>query len=194
MALSGKDIDQIYNALRPRLQKLGTAGASGGGGGVKPHTHSTVAPHSHAAVEISFDPAVNVASENVQAGMEEMDTENLARDGTQPMLGNLDMNSFQIYNILNLLMNGGVGDAKLDLIRKIIMTGDYATDGEAHISGVERLTFNNEVTESIINVLSRIQWNTAVTPDTHYSPGEGRMSWSSLEETMIVYVASGPGA
>ena len=189
-----KDIDGEYNAIRARLQQLGTSGGSGSRGSVRPHTHSTVAPHSHHASEIQSDEVGNVAATNAQSAIGELDVENLARDGTQPMLGNLDMNSFQIFNILNLLMSGGVGNALLNQVRKIAMAGDFATDGEAHISGVERLTFNNEVTESLIDVLSRIHFNTAVAPDTHYDGAEGRVSWSSLEKTLIVHVASGPGS
>lgn len=192
---SQADIELIYNAVRARLQKAGTlasAASGGGGGGPSSHTHTTVPAHSHAAEDIEYQPGGLIAADDVQEGMEELDDEKLARDGTQPMLGNLDMNDYQIANIMNLLMSGGVGDARLSAVRRITMAGDN-DDGEALIEAVERILFNNEPTKSSIEQVSRIEFNSTVDADADYSPAEGVMSWSALECTMVVHVPSGPG-
>jgi hypothetical protein len=179
--LSARDIDAIYYALRPRLLGLTTVAVA---------APRPPAPHTHSADEITFEPALNIAGDDVQEGMEELDTENLARDGTQAMLGHLNMNGYQIYNILNLLVTGGLGSAIVSAVRVLTMAGDD-NDNEARIQALERVIFNSEPTKSVIENPSRLEWNTNVTPGGHYTIETGRMSWSTLERTMVVAVASG---
>jgi hypothetical protein len=212
-ALSQSDIDAIYYAIRPRLKKLLSGGTT---------TVTTVGPHTHSAVDIGFDPAGRIASGECQSSQEELDDEKLARDGTQTMLGDLDMNAHAVNNILNLNMSGGVGNAILKLVRTITMTGvgliqNVRTlnfggsavgeglinaprvvhmdgdddDGEGLIDGLERIVFNDEPTKSVIDNPSRVEWNTTVTPGTHYTNAVGLSSWSTVEGTSVVIVAAG---
>jgi hypothetical protein len=167
--LSARDIDAIYYALRPRLLGLTTVAVA---------APQPPAPHTHSADEITFEPALNIAGDDVQEGMEELDTENLARDGTQAMLGHLNMNGYQIYNILNLLVTGGLGSAIVSAVRVLTMAGDD-DDNEARIQALERVIFNSEPTKSVIENPSRLEWNTNVTPGGHYAIETGRMSWST---------------
>jgi hypothetical protein len=128
-----RNIDDINNALRPRMRSL-----AHGVGGVT----VVLPPHTHAASQITLDPNSDIGGYldafDVQTGMEELDTEKLARSGAQPMLGALDMNHFDVDNVLdlevegdvnmtgatgNLNMAGGVGFAILNLVRRITMAG-----------------------------------------------------------------------
>ena len=60
---------------------------------------TTVAPHTHHAREIVSDPFDLTAADDVQEAIEELTTEKLARSGVQPMLGNLNLNQFYIYDL-----------------------------------------------------------------------------------------------
>lgn len=124
--LTQGDIDAIYNALRPRLKQL----LQGIGAGST--TEVKVAPHTHSADQITFEPAGDswtgqLAADDVQEGLEEHDDEKLARDGSQPMRGGLDMDDglgpWPIYDLLNLTFTGGVGAAIISAVRRITMTG-----------------------------------------------------------------------
>ncbi|KKK51648.1 hypothetical protein LCGC14_3112840, partial [marine sediment metagenome] len=172
MSVTGRDIDKIYHAIRARLGSLGSTSA--------PSTVATIAPHTHSSDQVTHEGSGLIAADDVQEAIEELDSEKLARDGTQTMLGNLDMNSNQIANILNLLLTGGVGDGVISGARVIHGAGDDS-DGEALFDGFERITFNSEVTKSLIEVLSRTKWNIAVIPGTDYTPAEGDVSWSGVD-------------
>lgn len=199
----------------------------GGGSGVSDHTLLTNrdAADQHPASSVTFTPFNLLAADDVQAALEEHDTEKLARSGVQDMLGNLDMGGNEIQDTKDLTFTGGVGEARIDDVRKIDMTGigeivdvklldmsaggigeaiiddprvihmegDHVND-EAKIDGLERVVFNNEPTASSIEDVSRVEYNTGVTAASSYTPSEGISSWDTLEDTLVVHVASGPGA
>jgi hypothetical protein len=94
---------------------------------------TTVAPHTHHAREIVSDPFVQTAADDVQEAIEELTTEKLARDGSQTMLGNLDFNTFKIYNLgaLNFdtdtvvaAVDGGLQWADAEGIERLVMRAD----------------------------------------------------------------------
>ncbi len=217
MAITKRDIDAIYVALRPRLLGLSTATA--------PATVVTVAPHTHSSEQITHEnPIGGIAGTDVEEVIEELDSEKLARDGSQTMLGDLPMNSNaiggiknltitgtaadgqvngvvdlhivgtapngQIDGVIDLTFSGGVGDGVIASARIITMAGDD-DDGEARIQNVERIIFNNEVTKSLIQLCSVIEYNIAVTPGTDRTLGEGKASWSDLERGFMVDMVSG---
>jgi len=234
MSFSIGDIDSIYNALRPRLKKLWGSGTG--------TSTTTIGPHTHSADQITFEPAGLIAAEECQASQEELDDEKLARDGTQTMLGTLQMNDNAVTGVWNLSFTGTAGNARINLVRTITMTGvglieavrkvDFAGSGvgegiiqdvrmvnmnsavgegvidsprvihmigddgdnEALIDGLDRVKFNATVTQAVIEDPARIEFQVGVTPGTDYTLAEGIMSWSDLEDTMIVNVLSGPGA
>jgi len=109
------DIDGTYNAIRPRLKKL-IAGAG-------TTTTAVVPPHTHSADQITFEPAGRIAGEECQASQEELDDEKLARDGSQTMLGTLQMNDNPVTGVWNLTMSGSIGNAIISAVRRITMTG-----------------------------------------------------------------------
>lgn len=211
LKLGPGDIEGIFNALRPRFRKW----ISSGGFATQPPT--TVAPHTHQASDIGFDPAGvewtgYLSAEEVQAALEEHDDEKLARSGVQPMRGSLGMDDgagpYNIFDINNLTLSGAAGQGNVTGVRDISMVtaivGEGVIDGprvihmagdddddEALIDGVERVVFNLEPTKSLIQQLSLIEWNPAVTPGTDYTEQLAQMSWSDLEGTMICVVASG---
>jgi len=118
--ISRSDIDAIYNAIRPRLKKdLG----AGSGGGSTTSAPTTVAPHQHAASEVTFEPVGRIEAEECQASQTELDDEKLARDGSQTMLGTLQMNNNPVTGVWNLLMSGSAGNAVISAVRRITMTG-----------------------------------------------------------------------
>jgi hypothetical protein len=135
--LKQREIDRIYTAIRPRLTLSSVGGGSGAG---------TVPPHTHPASAISFEPAGDVAGDDVQEGMEELAEEKLARSGLQTMLGTLQMNSFDITGI------------------------DEATfTGTAVIHNPIRIDFKTG-TETLIRYLDAIEFDLAGTHTTH-TPG-----------------------
>ena len=216
MALSTWDIDAIYHAIRARWKTIGGAAPAAG--------PVVVAPHTHSADQITSEPAGNLAGDDVQEVEEELDSEKLARDGSQTMLGDLPMNANsitgaknvhvtgtapdgqvdgvidlhiigaapngQIDGVIDLTFSGGVGNAVIALARIITMAGDDA-DGEARIQNVERIIFNNEITKSLIQLLSVAEYNPAVTPGTDRTLAEGKTSWSDLERAFMVDLPSG---
>lgn len=186
------DIDSLRNALRPRM--LITRGTG---------TPTTIAPHTHHASEIIAEPetvTALLAGDDVQEDLEELGVEKLARSGEQAWVGPdpLDMNHYDITNVLNeeieedLTFSGSVGVAIIDQPRVVHMAGDHADD-EAKIDGLERVVFNDEPTASSIEQPSRVEWNVGVEAGVSYTAAEGQMSWDSLEDTVVVYVASGAG-
>jgi len=188
------DIDSIRTALRPRM--------GSGGGAPVPVPPTTVPPHTHSADQISAEPEGHNASVNVQATLTELDDEKLARDGSQTMLGALDMNHNSVNNIHDadvegtatvaedVIFTGAVGLARITSPRVITMAGDHVDD-EAKITAVERLVFNASPTASSIEGPSRVDFNVTVEAGVDYSPTVGRVSWDSVERTLCVIVASG---
>jgi len=195
----GRDFESNYLAMRRRMQSLGTV--------VIP-APTTIGPHTHSADTITFEPYSLLAADDVQEALQEHDDEKLARSGVQPMQGDLNMDDglgpWEIDNIKNLNMSGGVGAAILNLVRRIVMTGigwienvkrihftGDDVDGDALIDGLERVVFNNEPTKSLIQNPSAIQLNTAVTPGTDTSYLTGQLSWSDIEKTAQADLFSG---
>lgn len=205
----------------------GTWAEPAGGGGVSDHPSLTGRSDAaqHPASSVTVTPYNLLAATDVQVALQEHDDEKLARSGVQDMLGNLDMGGNEIQDTKDLTFTGGVGDARIDDVRKIDMTGigqivdvklldmtgsavgegiiddprvihmdgDHVDD-EAKIDGLERVVFNNEPTASSIEEVSRVEYNTGVTAASSYTPAEGISSWDTLEDTLVVHVASGPGA
>lgn len=169
--LSRRDIDRAYTALRPRL-----GGGSGSGGTLT----VTIPAHTHSADQIGLTPAGDVAGDDVQEGIEELAEEKLARDGHQPMTGDLDMDQHDLVDVTDadiegtatvggeIVQTGAVGSATISGTRKITMEGAEA-DGEGRIEEINALAFN------------------PVTP----TPEIGRMAWDDVEDTIVVFVASG---
>lgn len=178
----------------------------------------------HPASAVTFTPSGLLSAATVQAAIDEHDSEKLARSGVQDMLGNLDMGGNEIQDAKDLTFTGGVGEARIDDVRKIDMTGigvitdakllDMSvaavsegiinaprvihmagddTDSEARIDGLERTVFNDEPTKSVIDNPSRLEWNTGVEAGVSYTAAEGQTSWDNVEDTMVVWVASGAG-
>lgn len=212
--LTPGDINAIYTAIRARLQR------EFGGSSFASAPATTVGPHTHHASEIVSEPAGTewtgyISAEDVQAAIQEIDDEKLARSGVQPMKGGLQMDDgagpWPIYDILNLILTGGVGQARIDdaralnfkgttvgedavtNCRAVHMIGDDADD-EARVDGLDRVKFNATETQAVIESPARMEWQTGVTPGTDYTAAAGIMSWSDVEGTAVVNVASGPGA
>lgn len=190
----GDDFESTFIATRRRLQSLGT---------VLIPAPTTIPPHRHHAIEIISEPEPVTAlldGVNVQEVEEELGYEKLARSGEQPWLGPdpLDMNHFDLTNVRDaeiesdLTMSGPVGQAIINGPRVVHMQGDHADD-EAKVDGLERVVFNAEPTASSIENPSRLDMNVNVAAGTSYTAAEGRTSWDSLEDTMVVWVASGAG-
>jgi len=225
------DIDADYHAIRSRLKTLGT---------VNVVASTTIPPHTHSAEEIGMTAAGLLAADDVQEGLEELDSEKLARDGTQTMLGALDMNANSINNIddadiegtatvgedviftegvggaiitgvRTITMVGAAGESDITGVRDISMSGSAVGEGivngprvismqgdkaddEAKIENLERVVFNNEPTASSIEGPSRIDMRVGVEAGVSYTAAEGIVSWDTLEDTLVLYVLSGPGA
>lgn len=118
-----RDFEAGFHATRARLQTLGAA--------VIP-APTTITAHRHHASEIDVTPNDTsgglLSADDVQEALEEHDSEKLARSGVQPMLGNLNMNSFYIYEI--------------DALRFELDPENAPTEGAlqwADDSGIERL-------------------------------------------------------
>lgn len=188
----GDDFEATFAATRRRLQSLGTV--------IVP-APTTIPPHTHSADQITAEPetvTALLAGDDVQEDLEELGVEKLARSGEQPWIGPdpLDMNHFDVANVRDaeiesdLTMSGPVGEAIINGPRVIHMAGDKVDD-EAKVDGLERVVFNNEPTASSIESPSRLDMNIGVTAGSSYTAAEGRVSWDTLEDTVIVYVASG---
>jgi len=190
----GDDFESTFIATRRRLQSLGTV--------IVP-APTTIPPHTHHAIEIISEPEPVTAlldGVNVQEVEEELGYEKLARSGEQPWLGPdpLDMNHFDVTNVADaeiesdLTMSGPVGEAIVNGPRVIHMAGDHVDD-EAKVDGLERVVFNNEPTASSIEQPSRVDLNIGVEAGVSYTAAEGRVSWDTLEDVLVAYVASGAG-
>ena len=190
----GDDFESTFIATRRRLKGLGTV--------IVP-APTTIPPHTHHAIEIISEPEPVTAlldGVNVQEVEEELGYEKLARSGEQPWLGPdpLDMNHFDVTNVADaeiesdLTMSGPVGEAIVNGPRVIHMAGDHVDD-EAKVDGLERVVFNNEPTASSIEQPSRVDLNIGVEAGVSYTAAEGRVSWDTLEDVLVAYVASGAG-
>jgi len=130
MAITRRDVDRLYTALRPRLgRRVGAVAGS--------NATVIIPPHTHSADQISFIPCDSgrVASENVQDAICELDSEKLAIDGTMEMTGHLQMGHQDIVDALNLeveedatvgsdlTMLGPIDEAVFSGVRRITMTG-----------------------------------------------------------------------
>jgi hypothetical protein len=197
---------------------------SGGSGGDHPSLTGRSDAAQHPASSVTNTPAGYLAATDVQAALNEHDSEKLARSGVQDMLGDLDMGANAIGDVKNLTFTGGVGEARVEDVRQIDMTGigeildcklldmdagvigeaiinkpriihmdGDDSNGEARIDGLERTVFNDEPTKSVIEGPSRLEWNTGVEAGVSYTAAEGQVSWDNVEDTMIVWVASGAG-
>jgi len=117
-------------------------------------------------------------------------------DGSRTMTGALNMGHHSIVDADDADIEGtatvgedvtlteGVGGAIVSGVRKLHLAGDDA-DGEALIDGAERIQFNNEPTKSVIENPSTVEFNAAVTPGTDTTYGEGQVSWSDVEHTLV---------
>lgn len=153
--LSRRDIDRAYTALRPRL-----GGGAGGGGTLT----VTIPAHTHSADQIGSTASGDVASVNVQSAIEELAEEKLARDGHQPMTGNLDLDHHDVSNVNDLevehdisvgnneTFTGGVGQAVVYGPRAIEMAG-LDSDFEAQIRNLNRVYFN-AITQGLLPGMS----------------------------------------
>lgn len=97
-----RETERFFIAIRPRIQqRTGATGAP-----AAPTVHNSLTGRSdvgcHPGTAISNAPSGLISSEDVQAALNELDAEKLARDGADGgMLADLDMNSF------NIEMEGG---------------------------------------------------------------------------------------
>lgn len=130
------DIDADYHAIRARLKSLGSTTV----------VTAPLPPHGHAASAITFVPAGNLAGDDVQEVLEEIDIEKLARDGSQTMLGNLDMDHHDVNNIVNAEVEGD-----LNLTGAASDIHMFGANGASRIDGVRNLSFSGDVGEGIIN-------------------------------------------
>lgn len=197
------DIDATRSAIRPRL---GALGISTPGGSTPP-----LLPHKHAASEISFqpnDPPGYLSADDVQEMGEELDSEKLARSGVQPMLGALDMNHFDINNILNaevevdasvgqdltvgrdatvgrnIEMTGPTGEAIINGPRRVHMVGDFG-DGDSLIDHLEQLLFVGTPAGGFINQPSQVDWNILFQEDSDRPAREGSMHWGGSTDSPV---------
>jgi hypothetical protein len=137
------DIDAIRSALRPRIS--GTSASTS----VPAHSHTTVPVHTHSADTVTVEPEGNIAADDVQEALEELDAEKLARDGSQTMLGALDMDHHSISNCDDADIEGTatIGeDAQVG--RDITLTG---AAGAANISGARVVTMKDELGSGVVD-------------------------------------------
>jgi len=74
------------------------------------------------AEQVRFSPSGNIESENVQKAIEELSDEKLARDGSQPMTGDLNMGYKSITNVQNITFKAGIGPAVPTVNKHVIQT------------------------------------------------------------------------
>jgi hypothetical protein len=156
-----------------------------------------------------------LSADDSQEAHQELGMEKLARSGEQTWLGPqpLDMNHFSIDNIddadiegtatvgENIQMTGSIGTAIVNNVRVVHMTGDDG-DSEARIDGLDRVVFNAEVTQGVVQDPSRIDFNAAVAVPHEsegaypggvgdYAAREGTVSWDAGEDTLVAHVVVG---
>lgn len=150
-----KDMEAIFRAARPRMAK----------GGVSTSTAPVVPlpPHTHAAKDITYEPGGLLVSENVQDALEEHDTEKLARDGSQVMLGDLDLDHHDLKNAVDvdiegdLTFEGAATLAKVQNVREI----NFKTDavGEAKVNDLREVNFKADATgEATVNAVRAVHF------------------------------------
>lgn len=191
------DIDADYHAIRARLKSLGTTTV------VAP---TTIPPHTHSADQIGMQENVTrdgyLAADDVQEGLEELDSEKLARSGVQTMLGNLDMNDNELLNVWNLSMTGTVGDAIINLVRTITMTGVGLIEnartleftgsivGEGLINAARTIHMDGDHVEgeALIDGLERVVFNNE--PTASSIEGPSRIEMNVGVEAGVSYTAA----
>lgn len=212
------DIDAEYHAIRARLKNFGTGGSPSLT--VPPHTHSAdQITYNPGAETIAGDDVQEVGDE---LGIEKLARDgsqtmlgdlpmnafainivkNIHMDAAmgQAIIDGLHALTFDatavgeadITSVRDISFAGIVGEGVIQCPRVIHMCGDHVDD-EAKIDGLERAVFNNEPTASSIEMPSRLEMNIGVTAGSSYTAGEGKLSWDTLEDAMIMYVASGAG-
>jgi hypothetical protein len=122
--------------------------------------------HTHHADAILYDPYGDVVATRVGPAIDELSDEKLARDGSQTMLGALDMNHFDVANADDIDAEGTVTVAE-----DVTLTG---AAGLANVSGLRRARF---VAATVAGV--------------DYAAAEGDVSWDTAEGTQVAYVESG---
>lgn len=218
--LAGADIDALFYALRPRIVGLLNGGAGGSAPGPQgPAGPKGVNWKGEWAADEDYELGDLVYLDTTGGGLAELVTyycltdhtsiagsppvpggntqwwelgnAYLLLDGSRPMTGDLDMDDHQVADVKNLTMAGAtLGEAEVSNVRQLHLIGDD-DDGEARVDGAERVVFNNEPTKSVIENPSRLDMNTSVAAGSSYTATEGRVSWDSLEDTLVVNVASG---
>ena len=106
-----RKIKEIAEEAVAEVQTPITSGAAqpnpsyGAGGPAMEMQHNDLEGRSdadaHPAAAITNTPQGNLAAVEVQAALNELDAEKLARDGTQPMLGELDMGTNKIKAVVD---------------------------------------------------------------------------------------------
>ena len=126
MAIKRRDIDRIYNAIRPRLNPKARTGAAVVG---------TLPAHTHSADQITSEEAGDIAATDVQDALAEVASEKLARDGSQTVTGDLDHDHHSLVNVHDadiegtatvggeIVQTGPIGSATVQGTRKITMAG-----------------------------------------------------------------------
>jgi hypothetical protein len=113
-------------------------------------------------------------------------------DGVRDITFDSDEGEGNIDGVRDISFAGVIGEGVIDAPRVIHMSGDHADD-EAKVDGLERVVFNDEPTASSIELPSRIEMNPGVEAGVDYTAGVGKVSWDTLEDTLVVCVASGAG-
>lgn len=85
-----------------------------------------------------------------------------------------------------------IGKAYLILDGSRPMTGDLNM-GTHEVDAILNANFTPNVVQAAISSPSRLDMNIAVQAGVSYTAAEGRVSWDSIEDVFIAYVASGAG-
>lgn len=214
--VTGRDIDALWAALRPRILGLSTGGSSasrvGPQGPAGPKgvtwrgawaadtdyetgdlvTSPNALGSSLVFICISANTSIDGSPPTVGGDVRwyELGPAYLIIDGSRAMTGDLNMGGHSIGYVENLTMTGGVGEAIVSGVRVQHFTGD-ASDGEATQDGLERTVYNDEPTKSSIENPSRIDFNPAVTAGSHWALAEGRVGHNISERALVGVVVSG---
>ena len=214
----GDDFESTFIATRRRLQSLGTVIVPAPTT-IPPHTHHAIEIISEPEPVTALLDGVNVQEVEEELGYEKLARSGEQPWlGPDP----LDMNHFSIDNADDLevegtatvredvvltgiaglakvtgarevtFVPGAVAEATVNNVRVAHFVGDHVED-EAKIDGLERVVFNAEPTASSIEQPSRMDLNIGVEAGVDYTAAEGRVSWDTLEDVLVAYVASGAG-
>jgi hypothetical protein len=185
MAMRRGDVDSQRRAFIPRIPSSDASSEPA------VDTPVTIPPHTHDLSVITATPLDALAGTTGQEQVYELLSEKLARDGSQEMLGALDMDHHSINNIddadiegtatiaEDITMTGASGLARATGLREVSFnpaaTGEATVnnarvvhmlgadeDSEALIDGLERVAFNSAPAASVVDNPSRIDFNAAV--------------------------------